>query len=102
MNSDEHIIRKKIAYLIAVRGQVTGVGFRFATLDKAECFPSLSGYVRNLTYGEVEVFLQGNRDEAACMIEWLRVGPPMARVISIDIKEVQFDEKYDSFRIEMR
>lgn len=40
-------------------GRVQGVGFRARTLRIAEGFP-VSGYVRNLKDGRVEVLVQGN------------------------------------------
>ena len=47
----------EIAYKVSIRGRVTGVGFRYSTFIKSSEFTSLKGYVRNVTYGEVEVFV---------------------------------------------
>ncbi len=69
-----------VAYRVTIRGRVTGVGFRYSALDKAEQFKTLKGYVRNADYGEVEAWVQGDRDEVEKMLEWLRAGPCMARV----------------------
>lgn len=40
-------------------GHVQGVGFRFTALDIAEAFEGISGYVRNLPDGRVELCAEG-------------------------------------------
>jgi acylphosphatase len=43
-------------------GMVQGVGFRFTTRNAARGF-AVTGYVRNLFTGEVEVVAEGSKDE---------------------------------------
>lgn len=47
--------RRKIHF----RGEVQGVGFRYTTQGLARARP-VTGYVRNLPNGEVEVVVEGN------------------------------------------
>lgn len=89
----------KKAYKIKIYGRVTGVGFRYFVLEKSENYPSLTGYVRNICSGEVEVFLQGEEDDIGAMIGWLYLGPSFAKVESIEKTEVNFDPSMSSFAI---
>ncbi len=89
----------KIAYKVSVMGRVTGVGFRFSTYDKAQEFPSVQGYVRNLARGHVEVFMQGEKEELDQMLEWLRQGPPFAFVERCDYIPAEISSEYKDFQI---
>jgi acylphosphatase len=67
-----------------VRGLVQGVAFRHYTKVRAREL-GIAGWVRNLPDGSVEVWGEG---EAAALEEldrWLRIGPPAARVQSVEI-----------------
>jgi acylphosphatase len=44
------------------RGRVQGVGFRYTTQTVARGFP-VTGYVRNLSNGQVEVVAEGEADK---------------------------------------
>ena len=87
------------AVLVRVTGRVTGVCFRFCALDRSQSLPSLSGYVRNVGHGEVEVFVQGNADEVDAMVTWLGHGPPSARVDAIAVNEAARDPAGQGFSI---
>ena len=41
-------------------GAVQGIGFRFTTLDIARRFPDLTGFVRNLDDGRVEIVAEAS------------------------------------------
>ncbi len=62
-----------------VRGKVQGVWFRAGTRDEATKL-GLRGYACNLANGDVEVLAAGDADAIARLQEWLRQGPPQARV----------------------
>jgi acylphosphatase len=55
---------KRVQY----RGQVQGVGFRYAARQLAEDFP-VAGYVRNLPNGEVELVAEGPAEEVDRFLE---------------------------------
>lgn len=63
-----------------VSGKVQGVFFRdFVTRQAMEL--GLSGYVRNLPDGKmVEVRAEGEHSKLENLLDYLRVGPPRARV----------------------
>jgi len=81
-----------------VRGRVQGVFFRDSTRQAAERL-GLRGWVRNLPDGRVEAVFQG--DEAACgkALEFVRSGPPSARVDEVDTRWEDDEEDFRDFRI---
>ncbi len=82
-----------------MRGRVTGVGFRYATLCEADRHPGLSGYVRNVDHHTVECFVQGPEEEVEALAAWLRVGPPGARVTEHIVSVTAEDPLLEGFRI---
>jgi acylphosphatase len=66
-----------------VRGRVQGVGFRAAATNEARRL-RLTGWVRNLFDGTVEVEAQGDDDAAEAFLAWLRRGPSYAHVTSVN------------------
>ena len=75
-----------IARRLVISGRVQGVGFRYAFADEAR-MRGLGGWVRNRRDGRVEALVSGSAADVVAMIAWARVGPPAARVTSIDIEE---------------
>lgn len=61
--------------LIWVYGRVQGVGFRYNTQRQA-CALKLSGYVRNLDDGSVEIWACGPRENVRRLIDWAKAGGP--------------------------
>ena len=66
-----------------VSGIVQGVAFRAYTRAQANAL-SLRGYARNLSDGRVEVLAVGDADAIERLAEWLRHGPPAARVDGVE------------------
>lgn len=71
-------------YLIT--GRVQGVWYRRTCQQQAVQF-GLTGWVRNLRDGRVEAVACGDASTLAEFENWLRVGPPVARVDSVQIGE---------------
>ncbi len=65
-----------------ISGRVQGVFFRAGTQDRARRL-SLTGWVRNLSDGRVEIVACGNDAKLKQLEEWLWQGPPHARVESV-------------------
>lgn len=70
-----------------VTGDVQGVGFRVATRAEAQR-AGLSGFVRNADDGSVEVEFEGADAAVTIFAEWLRHGPPGARVDDLKTREL--------------
>lgn len=70
-----------------VSGHVQGVFYRASTQHKATEL-AISGYARNLPDGRVEVLMAGTLPAVQALIDWLHIGPPAARVVQVDVAEV--------------
>jgi acylphosphatase len=79
--SSENIVRARIW----VTGRVQGVGYRAFVLRVASR-DGLSGGVKNLDDGRVEVDVEGGRKQVEAFIELLKSGPPAARVQQVDVR----------------
>ncbi len=83
---------------IFASGRVQGVLFRDFTQKWASSF-GLTGWVRNLPDGRVEVLVEGKRDKIDQLVDKLRQGPQMARVDHIDMNREEYRGEYSDFRI---
>ena len=77
-----------------VAGRVQGVCFRASTQKQANLY-GLTGWVRNLSNGQVEVMAFGNRQQLDELKQWLKSGSSLARVSNVESKEVEFQEIED-------
>jgi len=69
-----------------VSGQVQGVFFRSATESVARRL-GLSGWVRNLPDGRVELVACGTASKLGELEQWLWQGPPRARVTQVTAED---------------
>ena len=60
----------------------------------------LSGFVRNLSTGDVEVVVQGDEVTIEKFLARIRVGPPLARVVKVETEWRESQNAFDSFRVE--
>ena len=72
-----------------VSGRVQGVLARASARAAARRL-GLSGYARNLIDGRVEVRARGPRAAVAALRDWLRLGPPLARVEALACEPVPY------------
>ena len=68
---------------LKIRGEVQGVGFRHAILQKAQKL-GLHGWARNVPDGSVEVLAQGPKPALEKFLAWARIGPAGAKVERIE------------------
>jgi len=80
-----------------VTGRVQGVCFRMATREQA-MLHGITGWVRNLPDGRVEVMATGSDQQLKQLKAWLKHGPEMARVTEMETKELEYKE-FDNFSI---
>jgi acylphosphatase len=83
---------------IIVSGEVQGVGYRYYTQMKAIQF-GITGWVRNLHEGGVEILASGEKPDLNLFIEEIRRGNPFSTVNHIEIHETEKTEIYKSFAI---
>jgi acylphosphatase len=67
-----------------VRGLVQGVYFRQSTAQRAAEL-GVDGWVRNLPDGSVEAVFEGRPEAVDAAIAFVRIGPPAARVDSVEV-----------------
>jgi acylphosphatase len=65
-----------------VSGRVQGVFYRAAAQREAERL-GLTGWVRNLSDGRVELVVSGPPDTVEALRQWLHKGPPRAVVTEV-------------------
>lgn len=87
------MVRKSVHY----SGRVQGVGFRFTTRRIASGY-AVTGFVRNLPDGRVQVVVEGERKEVSSFLADL--GSQMSGYIhSTDISDLDATGEFQDFRI---
>ena len=81
-----------------VSGIVQGVFFRAHTRQVAQSL-HLTGWVRNLHDGRVEIIAQGTKDALERLVEWCQHGPAMSRVDKTELRWEDITETFTEFRI---
>jgi len=81
-----------------VYGYVQGVFFRAYASRRAKEL-GLTGYVRNLPGGAVEVQAEGERKQLEELIDYLKAGPPAAKVERVVTSWSEYTGSYSEFSI---
>jgi len=83
---------------IVVSGRVQGVWFRESTKEAATAL-GLTGSVRNLMNGDVEIVAEGASNRLAALTVWARHGPDAARVDDMDVEYSDAVGNLHEFRV---
>lgn len=75
-----------------IKGRVQGVFFRESTRRVAEQL-GITGHAINLSNGDVEVLACGDRESLQRLAEWLKHGPTMAVVTSVDAESIAHEKR---------
>jgi acylphosphatase len=75
-----------------IDGEVQGVGFRYSAKRHAVSI-GVTGWVRNLSDGRVEILAEGENSQLADMLAWLHHGPRSAHVNSVEHDELSTEPK---------
>jgi acylphosphatase len=81
-----------------VHGLVQGVNFRSAAVSEASA-RRLTGRVWNRDDGAVELIAEGDDAALADLARWLREGPRLAQVDSVERVDLGGDRRYTDFRV---
>jgi acylphosphatase len=79
-------------------GRVQGVAYRFFA-EKYASRLGVTGWVRNLPDGRVEVLAEGTASQIETFLERLRDGPGLAHVDSFDARREPASGEFEDFRI---
>lgn len=90
----------KLAKTFYVSGAVQGVGYRYFTQRVSERI-GVTGYVKNLRDGRVEVYAVGSASQLSALRRELEHGPQGASVSEVFDEEAAVEDKYSGqFSIE--
>jgi DNA ligase D-like protein (predicted 3'-phosphoesterase) len=89
--------KPEAAVRAVVRGDVQGVGFRYATVHKARGL-GVMGWVRNEEDGSLRVHAEGSEQAVEELVGFLREGPPGARVADLEVESLKA-EGHEQFAI---
>ncbi|MBD3228961.1 MAG: acylphosphatase [Candidatus Lokiarchaeota archaeon] len=81
-----------------VSGRVQGVFFRWETRKLSKEL-GLTGFVKNLRDGRVEVVAEGEKKKLEKLLRFLHKGPKHARVSDVDVSWNSYKDEYSSFKI---
>jgi acylphosphatase len=81
-----------------VHGRVQGVFFRAYVEELAERL-NLTGYVCNRPGGVVEVIAEGEKPKLEKLVDYLKIGPPAARVMEVNTTWGEFSGGFSNFRV---
>ena len=90
--------KPRTAWRWLIHGRVQGVGFRYFA-QRAALELGLTGYVRNLDNGGVEVYAAGPEEQLSRFAALLRRGPRLAEVRAVEERTAE-PSVYSSFEIE--
>ncbi|HVF12771.1 MAG TPA: acylphosphatase [Actinomycetota bacterium] len=75
----------KVRAHVWLTGRVQGVFFRQEAYERA-VKNQITGWIKNLDDGRVEVVLEGAGVPVRAMMGWLHIGPPQARVEDVTVE----------------
>ena len=81
-----------------ISGMVQGVLFRREITSLARQL-DITGWVRNLQDGRVEVMAEGGKEKLDELVQFCRIGPSRARVKNIEVDWSDFKDEFRGFRI---
>ncbi|MFQ5825099.1 MAG: acylphosphatase [bacterium] len=89
----------EVCVKLTIKGMVQGVGFRWFVIREANIL-GLTGYVKNLYNGDVEIEAEGERGRIEELIKSVKKGPTLSRVVDVIVEWKEYTQKYTSFEIE--
>ncbi|VVE30121.1 acylphosphatase [Pandoraea capi] len=81
---------------VRLRGKIQGVGYRQAAVREGHLI-GVRGWVQALPEGDILAMVQGTPDQVDKMLEWMRHGPPGARVTDFESEVAYTGRRFDRF-----
>ncbi len=88
---------KKAAKLI-VQGTVQGIFFRQFVKEHADKL-NLLGFVRNLDSGNVEIIVEGEKEQIEKLFILVKEGPKHSQIRNVEVEERKWSGDFKGFKI---
>jgi len=85
---------------LRVTGRVQGVGFRYYVVNKARGY-EVSGFVRNMPDGSVEVLIEGPIDDVQALATVCKIGPASGKVDGYDERYGEYTGEFEGFVVKL-
>jgi len=85
-------------YHFLIEGRVQGVGYRMSAQIAAQKI-GVTGWVRNLRSGQVEMVAEGEPAQLEQLLEWTWQGPNFAQVTDINLEKLTATGEFTQFEI---
>jgi acylphosphatase len=89
---------ERAALHVFLSGRVQGVAFRYYA-EKWALGLGLTGWVRNLPDGRVEILAEGDKENLDQFLERVKQGPRMAQIEKADIEWRDYSGLFSGFEI---
>jgi acylphosphatase len=91
-------MEEKVRAHVFLSGRVQGVAYRYFA-EKWAHVAGISGWVRNLNDGRVEVLAEGDRTKVEEFLTHVRTGPRAAVVDEAEVRWENYTGEYSGFEI---
>jgi acylphosphatase len=88
----------KVRVRAVISGRVQGVFFRLET-KKAAARYGVFGWVKNQRDGTVAAVFEGFKENVDSMLDWCKHGPPVAKVLDVDVTREEYRGEFNGFEI---
>jgi len=88
----------KVKAHVFVTGRVQGVFFRAETA-RAAVANHVTGWIRNLSNGQVEAVFEGEKSDVEIVVDFCRRGPSGAHVDTAEVTWKNWNGEFSDFRI---
>ena len=85
-------------YHFVIEGRVQGVSYRMSAQISAQKI-GVTGWVRNLRSGQVEMVAEGEPAQLEQLLEWAWQGPNFAQVTDISLEKLTATGEFSLFEI---
>lgn len=84
---------------LLIEGRVQGVCYRMEACAEARKL-GLTGWIRNLGDGRVEITAEGDETDLATMLQWCGTGPMFANVTDVQADYGDVSGEFEEFTVE--
>ena len=91
-------MENKVRVRAVISGRVQGVFFRLETKKAADRY-GVFGWVKNQRVGNVGEVFEGPKENVDSMLAWCKHGPPIAKVLDVDVTWEEYKGEFNSFKI---